>query len=132
MRRRSVPRVLDEIELLHTAHGVNEIQIIDDNFTIDREYVHRFCSGLIERRLTVDWCCPNGVRLDTLDEELLRDMKRAGAYRIAVGIESGSQRILDHMKKQQKKEMVREKVALIRKVGLRPHGSSSSAIPRKQ
>jgi len=122
MRRRSVPRVLDEIELLHTAHGVNEIQIIDDNFTIDREYVHRFCSGLIERRLTVDWCCPNGVRLDTLDEELLRDMKRAGAYRIAVGIESGSQRILDHMKKQQKKEMVREKVALIRKVGLRPHG----------
>jgi anaerobic magnesium-protoporphyrin IX monomethyl ester cyclase len=122
MRRRSIPHVLEEIDLLHTTYGVNEIQIVDDNFTIDREYVRRFCSGLIERRLTVDWCCPNGVRMDTLDEELLRDMKRAGAYRIAIGIESGSQRILDHMKKRQRKEMVKEKVALIRKVGLRPHG----------
>ncbi len=122
VRRRSISHVLEEIRLLHTVYGIREIQIVDDNFTGDREYVRLFCRSLIEARLAIDWCCPNGVRLDTLDEELLRDMKRAGAYRIALGIESGSQRILDHMKKRLRKEMVKEKVALIRKAGLKPHG----------
>ena len=64
---------------------------------------------------------PNGVRLDTLTEPLLHDLKRAGCYSMLVGIESGSQRILDLMKKSLTLELVRERVKLIKKVGLTVH-----------
>ena len=68
------------------------------------------------------WTCPNGVRLNTLDRELLQAMKRSGCYSVSVGIESGSQRILDTMKKGITLQEIRSKVGLIREAGLKPIG----------
>ncbi len=48
-----------------------------------------FCYSLLEEKLDIAYACPNGVRLDTLDLDLLKLMKRSGCYSFAVGIESG-------------------------------------------
>lgn len=118
IRSRSVPHIIEEITLLYNQYGIREIHIEDDNFTLHRDFVMEFCRQLKANNLDISWTCPNGVRLDTLDEELLLAMKEAGLYSVSVGVESGSDRILKLMKKSLTKEKIREKVALIKKCGL--------------
>ena len=109
---------MEEIRLLHNRYGIREIHIEDDNFTFDKNFVKEFCAQLKNSGLKISWTCPNGIRLDTLDEELLLVMKDAGFYSLSVGIESGSDKILEQMKKNITKEQIREKINLIKKCGL--------------
>ena len=122
IRSRSVDEVIKEIKLLYYQYNIREIHIEDDNFTFNADLVRVFCRKLKENNLNITWTCPNGVRLDTLTEELLLTMKDAGLYSISVGIESGSERILKDMKKNLTKEKIREKVGLIKKCGLEVSG----------
>ncbi|TSC96874.1 MAG: radical SAM domain-containing protein [Parcubacteria group bacterium Athens0714_26] len=122
IRFRSVDNVIGEISMLYHQYGIREIHIEDDNFTFNRQFVVDFCRKLKENNLNVSWTCPNGVRLDTLDEELLLIMKDAGLYSISVGVESGSARILKDMKKSLTKEVIKEKITLIKKCGLEVTG----------
>lgn len=118
IRYRSAEKVIEEIKILYHKYGIREIHIEDDNFTFNHDLVKDFCRGLKENNLKITWTCPNGVRLDTLTEELLLMMKEVGLYFISVGIESGSDKILKDMKKNLTKEKIREKIQLIRRCGL--------------
>lgn len=117
LRLRSIEKVIEEIESLKHDYQVREIQILDDNFTINKKRVLRFCGEMKSKDLKMHIAFPNGVRLDTLDEDILSALKDAGAYSITVGIESGSQRILNHMKKSLTLSLIKEKVSLIKKYG---------------
>ncbi len=99
IRCRSVPNVIEEILMLKNKFGIREFHIQDDNFTFDKDYVLQFCEALKKQNTGLVWACPNGIRLDSIDEEMLKAMDEAGCYSVAVGIESGNQRILDLMKK---------------------------------
>lgn len=114
IRTRSASNVVDEIEYLVSNYGIREIHIEDDNFTLNRKLVKTLCHLIIERDLDITWACPNGLRLDSLDAELIQLMEKAGCYSIAIGIESGSQRIVDIMKKKLDLTAVQRKIALIR------------------
>jgi anaerobic magnesium-protoporphyrin IX monomethyl ester cyclase len=118
IRRRSISLVLDEVELLYREYGVREIHIVDDNFTMFRDRVVEFCRGLDERQLKIHFTFPNGVRIDTLDPELLQILKKAGCYSMIVGVESGSDRVLKAMKKSLTTETVQRGVALINQAGI--------------
>lgn len=122
LRWRNINNVIQEIKLLYDKYSVREIHIEDDNFTLNRDIVKNFCESLIASGLNIPWACPNGVRLDTLDLELLRLMKRSGCYSFAVGIESGSPRILRHMKKKLSLELIKEKIDLCSQVGIKTTG----------
>ncbi len=113
VRGRSAGSVLEEMEFLYNNYGVREFQIIDDTFTSKRELAVAVCKGIIERGLKVSLSFPNGVRLKTLDEELLKLLEKAGTYSLGLGIESGSEKTLKTMKKAQTLKEVREKVDLI-------------------
>lgn len=121
-RFRSIQNVIKEIKLLKDQFRVKEIQILDDNFTLDRNYVQEFCRSVIENKLNLSFSCPNGVRLDTLDKETLIMMKQAGWYLIAAGIESGSPKILEAMKKKITVERTKQQISLIKEIGLEAHG----------
>lgn len=118
IRRRSVEGVIEEIGVLHRRHGVREIHIEDDNFTGDKEYVLAFCDRMRSAFPDVSWTCPNGVRVDTLDREMLDAMKSSGMYFLSVGIESGSNRILRLMKKSLTVERMEDKIRLIHEAGI--------------
>lgn len=129
VRHRPLEQVWEEIELLHSEYGVKEIHIEDDNFTIDREYAAAFCREAVARRLPILFSTPNGVRLDTIDEELARLMKQAGWYVVHCGIESGSDRVLESVRKGITTSLVREKVALLRRAGLPAAGYFILGLP---
>lgn len=122
LRMRSIGHIMSEIDLLVQDYGVRELHIVDDTFTSDKKRVTEFCEELLRRDYKLTFTMPNGVRLDTLDKEMLALMKRAGCYALIVGIESGSQKILDHMRKGIRKELIEEKVLLIKSVGLAVRG----------
>lgn len=114
IRRRPMDDVLNEIEFLIGRYGIREFHILDDNFSSKRDQVVLFCDGLKKRKIDISWCCPNGLRLDTLDTDLLRRMKDAGCYSISVGVESGSAEILKKMKKGFSPEIIERQIRTIR------------------
>jgi len=122
LRLRSINNVLSEMRLLYDNFGVREFHIIDDMFNFHRERVIDFCGEIKKKEWDISYTFPNGLRLNQLDEEVLRLMKDTGAYAFTVGVESGSQRILDSMKKSLSLELVEKKVDLIRAAGLEPSG----------
>jgi anaerobic magnesium-protoporphyrin IX monomethyl ester cyclase len=114
-RTHSPQWAVDQIELLHKKYGINEIHIEDDNLTISRQFTKDFCQKLIEKNLPISWTCPNGMRMDTLDDELVALMKKSGLYAVSIAIESGSDITRERMKKDLKTKTIREKVALLRR-----------------
>jgi radical SAM superfamily enzyme YgiQ (UPF0313 family) len=118
MRKRSADSVMAEIELLYHKFGIREIHIVDDNFTLDKAHAVSILRRIIDSKLPISLAFPNGVRINTLDDELLDLMKRAHTYLISVGIESGSDNTLRRMNKQLGVGLIREKVALIKSKGI--------------
>lgn len=123
MRYRSIDRVIQEIKYLYSNYGIRKFSILDENFTLNRLRVKEFCKKILNEGIKFEFMLPNGVRLDTLTEDLLKHMKRAGfSKRMAVGIESGSERILKMIKKNLTKEKIREKIELLVRLGFQPIG----------
>jgi anaerobic magnesium-protoporphyrin IX monomethyl ester cyclase len=92
-RARDPTRVVDEVEALVTEFGLRGIKIIDSTFTQSRRHVRAFCAEMVRRGIDIPWECE--IRIGTVDKPLLGEMRTAGCYCIDVGIESGSQRVLD-------------------------------------
>jgi radical SAM superfamily enzyme YgiQ (UPF0313 family) len=115
-RARSPGNVVAEVELLKDS-GFNEVQIVDDNFTADRRRVLEICRLLKSRRLGMSFALPNGIRADSVDEEMLREMYEAGFYSIAFGAESGDDRVLERAGKGITSAQIIEAVRAAKKVG---------------
>ncbi len=118
-RARSAENVVAEIEQIVKTYGVHQIDFLDDNIAFNRERLVKICNMLIEKKLNVEWCTPNGVRADALDPELLALMRKAGCQKILIAPESGVQRIVDDViKKKQNLQRVEEAVSAAHKVGI--------------
>jgi len=118
LRKRNVQNVISEIRMLHDDLGIREFHIVDDNFTLDKEYANNFLQALKATNLNMSWAVPNGIRMDTLDDEILELMKETGLYLISLGIESGTDRILNLMKKNITVDKIKSSVAMIRRHGI--------------
>ena len=118
LRMRSPEKVVDEIELLVARYGVKEIHFEDDNFTLVRRHAESICKKIIERRIKVVWQCPNGIRVDAIDRDILGLMKKSGCYRLSFGIESGSQEILDGVNKKLDLKKVPEAIRIVKDEGI--------------
>lgn len=129
IRSRSIGSVIQEIKLLKNQYGVREIHIEDDNFTFNREFVKEFCNTLIKERLDVFWYCSSGLRLDSVDKEILLLMKASGCYTLTIAIEAGAQRVLNLMKKRLSLSKVKEAVSLMNNVGYKPTGLFMIGFP---
>jgi radical SAM superfamily enzyme YgiQ (UPF0313 family) len=85
-RRRPVK---DVIEFLHTAtrdYGFNQIAMFSPCFTLDKEWVNRFCDAVIDTNLHVSWRCVT-TQVD-IDKVTIQKMASAGCWRIGIGIET--------------------------------------------
>ena len=117
-RARSAKSVLAEIEMLVLRFAVKEIHFIDDNFSLGRRHVEEICQGIIAKGWKIKWAAPNGVRADTIDEDLLKLMKQSGCYSLSFGVESGNQKTLDYIKKGITVNNIREAFRLCHKYGI--------------
>ncbi|MBI4956731.1 MAG: radical SAM protein [Myxococcales bacterium] len=96
-RALSVERVVDMLERAVGRLPVKMVQIKDDTFTTDKKRVVAICERIRARGLSFFWSCD--TRVDLLTEPLLRAMRLAGCERLSLGVETGSQRILDAIDK---------------------------------
>ncbi len=126
-RPHSAKRVVDEIELLVKQFGIKDIQIFDDTFTMIPQRTVDICNGIIERGLDVSWNCM--TRVDKVDEELFRLMKKAGCYEVGFGIESGSDRVLKFIKKSLTVEQVRQAAKWAKAAGIDIRGFFMIGFP---
>ncbi|MCK5043525.1 radical SAM protein [Candidatus Pacearchaeota archaeon] len=117
-RARSAKNVVDELEHLYQKYGIKEFRFFDDNLTWDKKRIIEICDEIIKRKLNIKWDTPNGVVIATLNEEVLRKMKRAGYYKIIMGIESGSEKTLKFMRKPISLKHAKKIISLCNKIGI--------------
>lgn len=110
LRFRSAKNIVDEIEY-HYKNGYREFSFRDDNFTFKEEHVHNICDEIDRRGLKgLYLMCDNGIRADKVNENLLQRMWRSGFRMLGFGIESGSQKVLDAVRKSEKVEDMKRAV----------------------
>lgn len=130
LRFRSVDNVIEEILYLADNFGIREFLIEDENLTFNKKLTAEFCEKLLNSPLkNPSWSCPSGVRLDTLDSEILKLMERAGCYSLAMGIEFGTQKMLDLTNKGITLEMIEEKIALLAATRIKTTGFFMLGVP---
>lgn len=108
LRLRSTEAVIDEISFLNRRYGFSWFSVWDDNITVDREAGYNFAEGVLSLDTEFKWRVGNGLRVETLDVELMKMFERSGCYYAYVGVESGSQRVLDLMNRNSNLERLTE------------------------
>ena len=126
-RRRSISSVLEEMHQDIERFGVRDFFFWAETFVIDREYVRSLCHAIIQQGLRIAWTCNS--RVDTVDEELLQQMARAGCWMISFGIESADQQVLDRAEKGIRVEQARSAIGWARKAGIRTAGHFIFGLP---
>ena len=128
-RAHSADRVLEEMEILVQKYNARQIIYLDDNFIISKKRVFEICEKILQKGLQKKVVWTAAGRADEVNEPLLKAMKDAGCKMISFGIESGSPRLLELMKKGEKKEHIEKAVAMANKVGLKTRGTLILGFP---
>ncbi len=111
------------VALLRTlvdTYGIRYLLFDDDNLLLNRKRLFRLLDLMKDQELRLPFTCQS--RVDTVDEERLRCLKEAGCRMVLFGIESGSQRILDAMKKGITVDQIRKAIALTHEFRIRAQG----------
>ena len=116
VRFRNPKLVVHEVEYIHKELGFEEIHFVDDTFTLNPRPAQAICHEIIARGLHIKWHAYS--RVDTINQDLLKIMKQAGCYYICFGIESGSQQVLDTIKKGINLEQAKQAVRLAAEAGM--------------
>lgn len=115
-RRRSPAKVVEELEWIQKTYNPDTLWFVDDVFTISHKWLAEFNRILQERKLSISYECI--TRADRMNEEVIQMMKESGCFRVWIGAESGSQKIIDLMDRRVDVEKVREMIVLARKHGI--------------
>ena len=115
-RRRTPANVADELALLLERYQPDQVWYADDVLTIHRRWFLEYARVLKDRGLKAPFECIS--RPDCLDDNVIAALKEMGCYRLWIGSESGSQRVLDLMKRGTQAGDVRAKTRLLQKAGI--------------
>jgi anaerobic magnesium-protoporphyrin IX monomethyl ester cyclase len=118
LRERSVQNVMEEIRFNVEKYKIDELYFEDDDFTNNRPRALEILRAIRDARLGIYIKFANGLRADNVDEELLIAIKEAGGYWVGFGIESGSQKVLEIMKKKLDLNVAKQNVAIAKRLGL--------------
>lgn len=123
VRYRSAENIIKEIDYLVEHHGIRVLDFADDIFTLNKKRLSTILDMLIERDYNLHFNCLS--RVNTISKEEALKLKKAKCYLIRFGVESGSQKILDMMKKDITISQIKNAFRLTREAGI---SSSASFI----
>ena len=115
-RVRSTELIVDELEALVKTYDPGVVLFVDEILTLRKKRIHEMCDEILRRGLKFEWIA--NTRADCVDYPLLKHMHRAGCRRIYYGWESGSQRMLDVLKKDLTPETIVEAAKMTRRAGI--------------
>lgn len=111
-----VEKIQKDFKALHELGCVKHIQFIDDTLNVPKERFKEMLKMMIESKYGFEW--NSYIRCQYLDEETVKLMKESGCKGVFLGIESGSQKILDNMNKKSTIEQYRNGIALLKKYNI--------------
>ncbi|MFZ2632262.1 MAG: radical SAM protein [Desulfosalsimonadaceae bacterium] len=126
VRYRDPALVVDEIEAI-LSMGFERINIADDLFTANKNRVRALCGEILTRDIRFGWSA--FARVDTVDEETLAVMRKAGCDAVSFGIESGNPEMLKRVKKRITLDQARQAVRACKNTGMIAHASFMAGLP---
>ncbi|MEM2703017.1 MAG: radical SAM protein [Candidatus Bathyarchaeia archaeon] len=116
VRARSPKSIVDELEWLRDACRADAISFHDETFTYYEARVLKICEEIKKRKIDLPWDC--STRVDCVSKKLLATMKSANCQLVSFGVESGSQKILEMMRKGTTVEQNEKAIKIAKEVGL--------------
>jgi radical SAM superfamily enzyme YgiQ (UPF0313 family) len=126
-RFHSVPYIIEMIGRLRREYGASHFIFYDDNFTVNKKHLNELCEALLRLPFKITFSCD--ARADLVDDEMLRLMKRAGAWMISYGIETANEELLALLDKSLSLENAAEAVSLTRAAGIITKGLFMIGVP---
>jgi radical SAM superfamily enzyme YgiQ (UPF0313 family) len=115
-RRRSPELVVEEMALLKETYHPDALWFVDDVFTVSHKWIEGFNAALKKRGWTIPYECI--TRAERMSPEIIQLLKESGCFRVWIGAESGSQKIIDRMDRRVKVETVQSMIQLSRQSGI--------------
>jgi radical SAM superfamily enzyme YgiQ (UPF0313 family) len=115
-RRRSPGAVVDEVEWILNRYSPEMLWLADDVFTIHHGWLSNYAAEMRRRGLHIPFECI--TRADRINEKVASTLAELGCFRVWIGSESGSQRILNAMRRGVTVEQVQDAVAVCKKNGI--------------
>ncbi len=122
-RARSVEAVLNELEEIYHRYHFNAVALVDDLFTLSPKRVIEICRGIVERKLDLWWWYLSRTDLLLRNEEMIKEMVRAGSKAVFIGLESSNPETLEELKKGINVEGSVHAVEMLKRNGVEIHAS---------
>lgn len=126
-RTRDPVKVVDEMQQCYEEHGMKNFMFWGESFTLKKEYANKLCDEIIKRDLEFNWITTS--RVDTLDQELLKKMKKTGCYLLGLGIETPNENILKNVKKKTSLEQIKKAIKMCKKADIKTMGHFIFGFP---
>lgn len=128
-RAHSIERIIEEIQDLIQTYQIRQINIEADTLTVKKTFLRDLCHAIIENGIQrkIKWTCES--RVDTIDEDMLNLMRKAGCWQISYGVETGSQRLLNLINKGVTLTQVEQAFRLTKKAGISIRGFFMLGLP---
>jgi anaerobic magnesium-protoporphyrin IX monomethyl ester cyclase len=115
-RRRSPKKVVEELQLLQKNYNPDSLWFVDDVFTISHKWLEGFKEELVRQQIQIPYECI--TRADRMNEHVIELLKDTGCFRVWIGAESGSQKVIDLMDRRVDVRQVRDMIKLSKKHGI--------------
>jgi len=123
IRARSVASVLREIEEVYHRYHFRAVAFVDDTFNLNPKRVIEICRGIVEKKLDLWWWCLSRIDLLLRNEEMVKEMIKAGAKSVFIGVESSSPKTLEELRKGIHVDETVQAVEMLKRNGLEIHAS---------
>ncbi len=117
IRYRTVQNVIEELQECVDKYNIKNFLFRSDTFTVNHNWIKDLCSSIRKTLPSIKWACNS--RVDLFTEEIARELKSAGCWLVAFGVESGEQEILDKLKKGITLSQIEEAIRICKKVGIK-------------
>jgi len=118
-RRRSIQNIIKEIIICKRNYGIFDFHFKSDLFSFDKKWIIGLCREITKNNLGIRWFANS--RADTVDAESLEAMKESGCFALSLGAESGSQYILDKIRKDITKKQIKKAFELCERKGIQTY-----------
>ena len=118
-RQRSLGNFFKEVEYLIETYQVNMLAVLDELISADKERLAAFCDRI--SKYQINWMAQ--IRADSVDRDTLKRMKAAGCHQVSIGVESGSNKVLESMNKHTTIERIGQTLEWAYELGLGIQGN---------
>ena len=115
-RRRSAEKVVEELVMIKRDYNPDSLWFVDDVFTISHKWLTSFRDALVRNNVRIPYECI--TRADRMNEEVISMLKETGCFRVWIGAESGSQKVIDLMDRRVDVNQVRSMIQLTKRHGI--------------